>query len=674
MLVARGLVTERVIEQALRRQERTGERLGVILIARGHITEEQLVELLAAQQPRMRIGEMLIARGLVTEQIVQEALARQERTGERLGAILLSDQRLSEQAFVDALSEQLHVPAVSLTERVPVEWALTQALPEALARTYGCVPFSIEGAALRVAFEAAPTAEQLRNLSSDCGWQVKPTLAPRRQIERFSHRLYDEFYDRESRDGLRRRRPRNSAATVITRRQVAAGAAGLIALGAGVALASADTLTVVLLAVCVWYLLCTTYKLVVIALSSNRHTTGELKFTAAQLAGLDERTLPTYTILVPLYREAAVVGRLAAGIASLDYPKSKLDVRLLCEQDDPETIAAVDALDLPPHFKLVVCPDTQPKTKPKACNYGLWQAQGEYVVIYDAEDQPDPQQLKKALLAFRASGPEVVCVQAKLNYFNSRQNALTRWFAAEYAMLFDLTLPGLARMKAPIPLGGTSNHFRRQVLMDVGAWDPHNVTEDADLGIRLHKDGYRTTMIDSTTLEEANSRVGNWIRQRSRWNKGYFITWLVHMRAPLQLARELGPAGFLSFQMMLGAPFALLLNPLLWALTAFTWTHHVDAFDGLALHDMSLFLLVIGNLSWVAISVWGVCKRRAFSSVPITLLTFAYWALMSIAAYKALWQLITKPFYWEKTVHGLDAGHADHLTLAPQKLADPVAA
>lgn len=621
----------------------------------------------------MRLGEMLVSQQLVSQQIVDEALERQRQTGEPLGALLVSGNLLPDKALIEVLGAQHDMPTVRLSGR-DAETHLAKVMNEKLSRHYGCVPFATSEHVLDVAFDAIPDTEVLATMSEELNVEVRPHLATRRDIESFAYGLYGNLYDLEARDGLRNREPLNSAATVITFSQCACLAVLAVTLTAALMFAPRLTAISLMFAVSVWYLLTTTYKLTVIALSSNGRTTGELRYSAETLAAIDERTLPKYTILIPLYKEAAVVTSLARGIASLDYPKSKLDVRLLCEEDDPETIQAVRALNLPAHFKLVVCPDTQPKTKPKACNYGLWQATGELVVIYDAEDRPDPQQLKKAVLAFRESGEDVVCVQGKLNYFNSAQNLLTRWFAAEYAMLFDLTLPGLARMRAPIPLGGTSNHFRREALMRVGAWDPFNVTEDADLGIRLYKAGYRTVMIDSTTFEEANSRVGNWIRQRSRWNKGYYITWLVHMRNPVRLLKDTGFSGFFSFQMMVASPFTLLINPVLWVLTAATLIFNVQVFDWLPLNDVSLFLLSVGNTSWIAVSVCGVCRRRDYKLIPAALLISLYWALMSVAAYKGFIQLITKPFYWEKTVHGLDNGHVDSPELAADLNGQPVPA
>jgi cellulose synthase/poly-beta-1,6-N-acetylglucosamine synthase-like glycosyltransferase len=252
-----------------------------------------------------------------------------------------------------------------------------------------------------------------------------------------------------------------------------------------------------------------------------------------------------------------------------------------------------------------------------------------------------------------------VCVQAKLNYWNREQNLLTRWFTIEYSMWFDLFLPGLDATNAPIPLGGTSNHFALETLLELGAWDPFNVTEDADVGIRLARAGYRTTMIDSTTYEEANSRLYNWIRQRSRWVKGYVQTWLVHMRHPVRLHRQLGTANFLSFQLVIAGTFlTMLLNPFFWGLTtlwALTEAGFIrEIFPGIVYYAGS-FNLLIGNFVFTYLSVAGAMRRGYSELVKYALFSPLYWALMSIGAWRGLAQLITRPSYWEKTTHGLTA-------------------
>jgi cellulose synthase/poly-beta-1,6-N-acetylglucosamine synthase-like glycosyltransferase len=377
--------------------------------------------------------------------------------------------------------------------------------------------------------------------------------------------------------------------------------------------------------------------------------------------GGDHADLPVYTILCPLYREANTVGQFLQGMAKLDYPFDKLDIRLLLEEDDLETQAAARAarerLGNCTEVQLIIVPNAPPKTKPKACNYGLQGARGEYVVIFDAEDIPEPDQLKKALAAFRRLPNDTGCVQAKLNYFNPTQNLLTRFFTAEYSMWFDLFLPGLFAVGSPIPLGGTSNHFKKEHLLALGGWDPFNVTEDADLGIRLARGGCRTAIIDSTTWEEANSRIGNWIRQRSRWIKGYMQVWLVGMRRPVSLLRALGPWRFFCFHAVVGGtPFLLLLNPvywglaLVWAITAWGVVPQLFPQPVLA---VSLMTGLLGNLMLIYLAIYGLLKREHYSFVSLMFLSPLYWVLQSIAAWKALYQLLAKPHYWEKTAHSL---------------------
>jgi cellulose synthase/poly-beta-1,6-N-acetylglucosamine synthase-like glycosyltransferase len=376
------------------------------------------------------------------------------------------------------------------------------------------------------------------------------------------------------------------------------------------------------------------------------------------VAALTDVDLPRYTILVPAYREADVIQSLMRNLGALDYPIEKLEILLLLEEDDPETLAAAKAANPPDVVRFVIVPDGTPKTKPKACNVGLAFATGELLVIYDAEDRPEPDQLKKAVVAFRRGGPELACVQAALNYYNVMQNALTRMFTLEYSTWFDLMLPALDRFRLTIPLGGTSNHFRTDALRKLGGWDPYNVTEDADLGVRCAALGYRVATIESTTFEEANSAVGNWIRQRSRWIKGYMQTTLVHSRSPLTLVRHAGPHGAVVFGMLIaGTPIMFLLAPLLWMLSVLSlvdpyWYHDLVP-PGLAV--VSLVTLIACNIATSVTGAVSAARRQLWSLAPWAVLQPIYWVLHSIAAYKAAWQLVTRPFYWEKTVHGLAA-------------------
>ena len=604
-----------------------------------------------------RVGAMLVARGLITEEQLAEALAEQERSGSRLGDVLVSGGVVEERELIGVLAEQFELPLVDLTDYEPEPEAL-ETIPEPVARDLRAVPLAMENGTLYLAISDLlddPTVELLREHTQ---LELRGFLATRNSIDELLQRVYGRRYVAEATTGLLERAPDECANRVLTGGQKVFFIGLAVAFVICLVLAPITTLIAFMAITSVFYLAASGYKFLLTYRSlSHRY---ETPVTDEEVAALDEHDLPVYTILVPLYREAAVVPRLVSGISGLDYPRAKLDVRLLCEEDDDETVPAIRALNLPPQFKLVIVPDAQPKTKPKACNYGILQAEGEIVVIYDAEDRPDADQLKKVVVALNKLKPNVACIQAKLNYFNQEQNLLTRWFSTEYALWFDLLLPGLAASEAPIPLGGTSNHFKRDILLELGLWDPFNVTEDADLGIRLHKGGYKTAMIDSTTLEEANSDVGNWIRQRSRWIKGYIQTWLVHMRNPLRLLRQLGPKAFISFQLVVGATFIFLLNPIFWVLTTlffFTQFGFIQQlFPGFIFYAAA-FQLFIGNFVFMYMNVAGSVRRGYFDLAKYALLSPLYWGLMSIAALKGFGQLFYRPFYWEKTVHGLDQPH-----------------
>jgi cellulose synthase/poly-beta-1,6-N-acetylglucosamine synthase-like glycosyltransferase len=379
---------------------------------------------------------------------------------------------------------------------------------------------------------------------------------------------------------------------------------------------------------------------------------------AEELAAMDERSLPIYTILLPLYKEKpSTVGALFEALSRMDYPKHKLDVLLLLEDDDDQTRASVAEVGLPPWIRQHTLPPGTPRTKPRAMGFGLRYAKGTFVTVYDAEDKPDPDQLKKAVWSFDRVDPSVACLQAKLSYYNPRQNLLTRWFTLEYDAWFNIFLPGLHRIGAPIPLGGTSNHFLRAALDSCLAWDPYNVTEDADLGLRFARLGFTTAMLESTTGEEANSQLANWLRQRSRWSKGYMQTVLVHSRHPLALLRELGPKGTLYSLLTLGGGVVTaLLAPIFWLLLAL-WVQGqpqwiAAVFPGPVYYAASLSL-VLGNFLLIFLNLCAAVGRGHDDLAPYSLLTPLYWGLMSIAAYIALVELFVRPSYWHKTEHGL---------------------
>jgi len=401
------------------------------------------------------------------------------------------------------------------------------------------------------------------------------------------------------------------------------------------------------------------------------------KISSAELGNVNDEDLPMYTILLPVFKESEVIYKLAYNLQSLDYPKDKLDVKLLVESDDEVTFNAVKNLKFSCIFDPVIIPYAQPKTKPKACNYGLYFSKGKYLTIYDAEDIPDSDQLKMVNALFNKLPDNYVVIQCALNYFNKTENFLTRMFTLEYSYWFDYMLTGLDGLNIPIPLGGTSNHFKYEKLMELGGWDGFNVTEDADLGIRAYAKGYKVTVLDSTTFEEANNEFYNWIRQRSRWIKGYMQTYLIHMRNPTKLITEVGWRGFFGFQFFIGGTFfTFLAYPLLLFLFLFYFFFTTEASTIILSSEtisgvrklfklvfpdwviiLSIFNFLAGNLIMIYINMIAVFRRRSYSLILFAIANPVYWLMHSIAAYKGLLQLISKPFYWEKTNHGLTKTH-----------------
>jgi cellulose synthase/poly-beta-1,6-N-acetylglucosamine synthase-like glycosyltransferase len=390
----------------------------------------------------------------------------------------------------------------------------------------------------------------------------------------------------------------------------------------------------------------------------SRYQPGK-RISRDMLATISEDSLPIYTILVPLHNEVGTIHRLIDALNDIDYPKSKLDIKLIVECDDEATIEAIKKYN--PHYgyELIYVPYSLPQTKPKACNYALHFARGKYVTIYDAEDIPDTLQLKKSVYWFSEQPDNVVCLQARLNYYNRNDSLLTRLFSIEYAAWFDFMLPGLRHLHIPIPLGGTSNHIRLDALRELGEWDPYNVTEDADLGIRLALQHYETDLLDSLTSEEAPIRLGTWMNQRTRWIRGYMQTWLVHMRHPLQLMRQLSPTAFWGFQFFVGGPCLVFLSaPVLWSLCVL-WFLGIISLEHEAylpwITPLSLFNLLFGLMAHGLFATIIIRRYRWTKMLGALCMFPLYWLLHSMASFKALWQLVINPHIWEKTPHGLSA-------------------
>ncbi|HEY7960335.1 MAG TPA: glycosyltransferase [Solirubrobacteraceae bacterium] len=611
-----------------------------------------------ACSPPPPIGEALLEAELIDRRTLDWALARQAETGARIGQILQAAERVHRLDLHRVLGAQWGLEFVDLL-RTPVDEALVRCFdPEELLGE-GWIPVGREDERIVVATCEPPADELLERLQErfgSLGSLVLRSTTPL-DIERTVARCFERHIARRSTGELLFRRPELSAAGGFSRGQKLSVLAFLLAVAAGIALNWQFTASLLIAGANVAFLGAVGFKLLACAVGM---ASGARREPAGPGCERDDRRLPGYTVLVPAYREANVIGGLMRNLAALDYPSEKLEILVLLESDDEETIAAARAARPPSTVRLIVVPDAQPKTKPKACNVGLFLARGELLVIYDAEDRPEPQQLRKAVAAFERAGERTVCVQARLRYWNDKTNLLTRMFALEYGYWFGVMLPGLDRLRLPIPLGGTSNHFRVDALRRLVGWDPHNVTEDADLGLRAAVEGYRVGVIDSDTEEEACAELRPWIRQRTRWIKGYMQTALVHTRSPRRLVRQVGVRDTFGFLLLIaGTPLTFLLAPLMWVGTA-AWyglgEPHLPLVDSGAFWTVALINLALGNGVMIALNLLGAIRGRGWRSAPYALLNPLYWVLHSIAAWRALVQLIHKPFYWEKTPHGLDQG------------------
>jgi len=361
------------------------------------------------------------------------------------------------------------------------------------------------------------------------------------------------------------------------------------------------------------------------------------------------------SILVPLYGECDIAPRLIRRLSRICYPRELLDVLLIAEADDMRTRTALANTALPRWMRQITVPAGTLKTKPRALNFALDFCRGRIIGVYDAEDAPAPDQIHRVVRRFHETGPDLACLQGVLDYYNPHTNWLSRCFTIEYATWFRIVLPGLQRLGLVLPLGGTTLFFRRDTLESLGGWDAHNVTEDADLGIRLARHGYRTEIIDTVTAEEANCRLLPWIRQRSRWLKGYAVTYAVHMRSPRKLLADLGWWRFAGVQILfLGTLSQFVLAPLLWSfwLPVLGFGHPLDGLAPIGFFLAVGLIFLLSEVFNIAVAMVATSGRRHRRLRPWAFTLHLYYPLAAMAAYKALWETVTRPFYWDKTAHG----------------------
>lgn len=615
---------------------------------------------LVAPRDLRPLGQILIEDNAVDPHNLLKALVMRQRQSVRLGEILLAKGWVQEEALVRALSRQWRSSIVDLAA-LPPDPRLVDRIGANLCLSAGIVPWRKVGGVTFIATSRPEEFEAFCKALPDNFGAVRMLLcsetAAREAI--LAQRRTILIRQAETRvsatESCRTRNERQTARIAVA--LIAASLLGLIFAPLAVIAVLTGWAALALIA-------STTLK--VFSFSAILRQTARQKArdqaVAQRQAPRPEMTapLPVISVMVPLFAEADIADKLVGRLSQLDYPRELMDILLVVEETDKVTCQALANTRLPRWMRVVKVPDGPIRTKPRALNYALNFCRGSIIGIWDAEDRPEPDQLHKVARGFHFAAPDVACLQGVLDYYNPRTNWLARTFTIEYASWFRGTLAGAAALGLVVPLGGTTLFFRRDLLERVGAWDAWNVTEDADLGVRLTRRGYRTEMLDTVTHEEANCRLIPWIKQRSRWLKGFAMTWGVHMRDPIALHRDLGAKRFWALQVQLFASVSqYLLAPILWSfwLLSLGLPHPVrgmlsEALGGTAI--AALFgLFILSELLGIAVGLWAVRGRTHRHLLVWVPTMHLYFPLGCLAAWKAIYELVTKPFYWDKTQHGI---------------------
>lgn len=612
-----------------------------------------------AASPR-GLGQILLDRGALGPGDLLRAVAIQQREQTSLEEILRHHDLVREADLAAGLAELYGTAVLGPAEPLP-DTRLIDALGAEACLRLGVLPWRHIGGAVLVACTRPDGFAALRpEIEARLGPVVMAVISPTElQSRLLALRAHD--IDRTAQTRIAQELSCRSWQSGRFRLQAMAVAVAAIAL-------AVTYPQVLLIGLLVWVLLTQATATALKAAAFVAHLLHQRREARAEAAGRRATAatgsaplhraprLPVVTMLVPLFREADIAPRLIQRLSVLSYPRELLDVLLVVEERDHITRAALRRTNLPRWMRVITVPHGPLCTKPRALNYAMNFARGSIVGVWDAEDAPAPDQIHRVARRFGERGPDLACVQGVLDYYNPRTNWLSRCFTIEYAAWFRIVLPGMERLGLAVPLGGTTLFFRREALERLGGWDAYNVTEDADLGIRLARMGYRTELLPTVTQEEANCRVLPWIRQRSRWLKGYAMTWAVHMRNPVRLWRELGAWRFFGVQVLfLGTLSQFALAPLLWSFWLYFLGFGHPLAEALPLWcfvAMAVLFLVseVVNLSVMLVAVSG--RRHRFLRIWVPLM-HAYFPLAALATYKGLWELATRPFYWDKTAHGL---------------------
>jgi cellulose synthase/poly-beta-1,6-N-acetylglucosamine synthase-like glycosyltransferase len=596
------------------------------------------------------LGRQLIEEGHITTTDLVHALEQQSKMDAQLGDILVANGALSSQTLLETLAMQSNAQHVDLNND-PCHASLSNILSAQICLKHQVVAWLRMGNSVLVARSHPDKFDVLRAEMKEAPFTFLPVIADPRQIQSQITRLYGEQLAEQAlvqvpdHDSCRNW----GQANLLKSRKVALGAVAVlftIAIFPDVALSIAM----------LWAALTLLLTIIIKGSGFLVHITGKSRPPAHTLKDVNAR-LPCVSVMIPLFHEPEIADALITRLENLTYPKPLLDIVLVLEAADEITRTALQRIQLPSWIKVVVVPDAKGlTTKPRAMNYALDFCRGTIIGVWDAEDAPEPDQIEKVAARFNEAAPNVVCLQGMLDYYNARQNWISRCFTIEYATWWRVVLPGMARLGFVIPLGGTTLFFRRKALEKLGRWDAHNVTEDADLGVRLARYGYVTELIPTVTYEEANCRPWRWVRQRSRWLKGFMITYCVHMRDPKSLMRDLGFKRFMGLQMIFLATFSqFAFAPVLWSfwVTIFGYTHPIQNVLGETAILALIVLFFIAEILTITMGMTAVCAPNRRHLMKWVLTMPLYFTLGTLASYKALYEMIVTPFYWDKTEHGV---------------------
>ncbi len=603
-------------------------------------------------QDRVPLGRILVNAGLIEQSDLVLALNRQRMMNAPLGEILAAQGLVSAAQISQALAHQHHLQLVDLAKDPPKP-TMASHLNALQCLDYGIVPWRRLGQIVLVATSDPDRFFRIvQNLSPE-GVSFLPVIASEIQIKLQITALYGtELAQRAA----TRVPPIESCRTWRVNtctRQVWAMSVALLLISLLI-IAPAWTFTALIL----WALFTSTMTVSLRSLAFFAKVFLSDPPCVAKSTSLAKNVvLPRVSVLVPLLHEKEIATALIVRLTRLTYPKSLLQIVLVLEQGDTMTRETIARTTLPSWFDVIEVPQSNRlRTKPRALNYALDFCKGSIIGVWDAEDAPQIDQIDRVVQHFAQAAPNVACVQGILDYYNARTNWVSRCFTLEYASWWRVVLPGIARLGLIIPLGGTTLFFRRDILEGLSGWDAHNVTEDADLGVRLARHGFKTDLLPTVTYEEANFRAWPWVKQRSRWLKGFLITWCVHMRHPAQLIREVGFARFLGIQTLFLATFSqFICAPLLWSfcLTLFGVAHPIELTLGRDVLAGLFCFFVFAECLNIAIAMRAASGAEHRHLLPWAITLPVYFILGTFAAYKALYEFVVTPFYWDKTEHGI---------------------